>query len=137
MDNKLLELSDFLKELKDKKTELEFKLKNLNGEIESVTTEMIDMMTTEELSSFNRNGVNFSLVMQEYPSPEPERKAELYDVMKEQGYEELFSINSQTLQATVKELMSNNAGALPDWLDGLIKIAEKASIRVTKSKKTT
>lgn len=135
MDNKLLELSDKLKELKDKKSELEFEVKQTNEEIDGVMTEMIDVMTTEELTSFNRNGVNFSLVVQEYPSPEAERKDELWEAMKENGYEHLFTINSQTLQATVKEMMSNNDGAMPDWLNGLMKIAEKASIRVTKSKK--
>lgn len=135
MDSKLLELSDLLKELRDRKSELEHSLKGINGEIEDITKEMIEMMTTEELTSFNRNGTMFSLVVQEYPAPETERKDELWDVMKEQGYEHLFSINSQTLQATVKELISNNDGVLPDWLDGLIKIAEKSSIRVTRSKK--
>ena len=135
MDSKLLELSDLLKELRDRKSELEHSLKGINGEIEDITKEMIEMMTTEELTSFNRNGIMFSLVVQEYPAPETERKDELWNVMKEQGYEHLFSINSQTLQATVKELISNNDGVLPDWLDGLIKIAEKSSIRVTRSKK--
>lgn len=106
-----------------------------NGEIENITTEMIGLMTTDELSSFNRNGVTFSLVTQEYPAPEPERKPELWAAMKEQGFEHLFTINAQTLQATVKELIAENDGVLPTWLDGLVKIAEKNSIRLTKSKK--
>lgn len=135
MDKKLLELSDLLKELRDKKSVLEFEVKGVNEEIDGVSTEMIDIMTTEELTNFNRNGTTFSLVVTEYPSPVVERKSELYDTMKEEGFEHLFTINSQTLQATVKELMSNNDGLLPMWLDGLIKVAEKASIRVTKSKK--
>lgn len=135
MNNKLLQLSDELRELRSKKSELEYEAKKVNGEIENVTTEMIDLMTTDELTSFNRNGTTFSLVTQEYPAPEPERKPELWEAMKEQGYEHLFSINSQTLQATVKELISENDGVLPEWLDGLVKVAEKNSIRLTKSKK--
>ena len=55
--------------------------------------------------------------------------------MRSNGYDDLFSINSKTLSATVKELMTENGGALPEWLEGLIKIAEKNSIRMTKSKK--
>ena len=35
----------------------------------------------------------------------------------------------------IKELMANNDGILPEWLDGLVKIAEKNTIRVAKSKK--
>lgn len=135
MNTKLLELSDRLKELRTQKSDLEREVKGINEEIDGVTTEMIDLMTTEELTSFNRNGTTFSLVTQEYPAPEPERKGELWEVMKENGFEDLFTINSQTLSATVKELIAANEGVLPEWLDGLIKIAEKNSIRVAKSKK--
>ena len=135
MNTKLLELSDRLKELRTQKSDLEREVKGINEEIDSVTTEMIDLMTTEELTSFNRNGTTFSLVTQEYPAPEPERKGELWEVMKKNGFEDLFTINSQTLSATVKELIAANEGVLPEWLDGLIKIAEKNSIRVAKSKK--
>lgn len=135
MNTKLLELSDRLKELRTQKSDLEREVKGINEEIDGVTTEMIDLMTTEELTSFNRNGTTFSLVTQEYPAPEPERKVELWEVMKKNGFEDLFTINSQTLSATVKELIAANEGVLPEWLDGLIKIAEKNSIRVAKSKK--
>ena len=135
MNTKLLELSDRLKDLRTQKSDLEREVKGINEEIDGVTTEMIDLMTTEELTSFNRNGTTFSLVTQEYPAPEPERKGELWEVMKKNGFEDLFTINSQTLSATVKELIAANEGILPEWLDGLIKIAEKNSIRVAKSKK--
>ena len=135
MNTKLLELSDKLKALRMQKSDLEREVKGINEEIDGVTTEMIDLMTTEELTSFNRNGTTFSLVTQEYPAPEPERHGELWEVMKKNGFEDLFTINSQTLSATVKELIAANEGVLPEWLDGLIKIAEKNSIRVAKSKK--
>ena len=135
MNTKLLELYDRLKELRTQKSDLEREVKSINEEIDGVTTEMIDLMTTEELTSFNRNGTTFSLVTQEYPAPEPERKGELWEVMKKNGFEDLFTINTQTLSATVKELIAANEGILPEWLDGLIKIAEKNSIRVAKSKK--
>ncbi len=135
MDNRLLELSDKLKDLKEQKSELEAQTKSVNEEIDGVITDMIDIMTTEELSSFKRDGTTFSLVTQEYPSPEPDRKPELWAAMRENGFDDLFSINSQTLSATVKELITENGGVLPEWLDGLIKIAEKNTIRMAKSKK--
>ena len=135
MNTELLELSDRLKTLREEKGEIEKRTKEINAEIDGITIQMIDLMTTEELTSFNRNGTTFSLVTTEYPSPEPERKGELWEAMKRNGFEDLFTINSQTLSATVKELMANNEGTLPEWLDGLIKIAEKNSIRVAKSKK--
>lgn len=135
MDNKLLELSDKLKELREQKSELDAKIKSVNEQIDGVTIEMIGIMTTDEITSFNRNGTTFSLVTTEYPSPEPERKGELWETMKANGFEDLFTINSQTLSATVKELISENGGVLPTWLEGLIKLAEKNTIRVSKSRK--
>ncbi len=135
MDNRLLELSDKLKDLRVQKSELELQTKGVNQEIENVMTEMIGIMTTEEVTSFNRNGTTFSLVTTEYPAPEPDKKGELWEAMKANGFEDLFTINSQTLSATVKELITENGGVLPEWLTGLIKIAEKNSIRVAKSKK--
>ena len=134
LNNKLLELSDKLRDLKAGKAELDTQMKSVNAEIEDVTMEMIEIMTTDEVDNFSRNGMNFSLVTSEYPSPEPERKGELWEAMKANGFEDLFTINSQTLSATVKELMANNDGLLPEFLVGLIKIAEKHTIRKAKKK---
>lgn len=131
-ETKMLVLADQLKELRDRKSELDFEIKELNEHIEDTERELIEEMTTEEIETFKRNGVMFVLVKKEFPSAVPERKAELYDVMKEQGFEHLFTINAQTLSATLKELKSNNGEALPEWLDGLVQTTEKASIQVRK-----
>ena len=135
MNNQLLELSDRLKELRSRKSELDAEVKGINEEIDGVTTEMIGIMTTEEVTSFKRDGTTFSLVTTEYPAAEPDRKPELWEAMRANGYDDIFSINSQTLSATVKELINENGGVLPEWLSGLVKIAEKNTIRVAKSKK--
>jgi hypothetical protein len=136
MENqKLFELSDLLKELKDKKYGLEDELKSLNAEAESVQAEMIEIMLQEELANFNRDGVTFSLTTTEYPGPAEGRKDELYDKLKEQGYEGLFSVNSQTLRGLVGDLKADNDGAIPEWLEGLIQPNDKTVIRVTKSRK--
>ena len=134
-ENKRFELAEFLKELRDQKDELEEKVKGLNAEIESITQELIDDLIANESTGFNHKGFNFSLVVKEYPAAEPERKDELYRVMKEQGFEHLFAINTQTLGATLKELKANNDDQMPPWLDGLVKIAEKATIRISKGRK--
>jgi len=134
-ENKRFELAEFLKELRDEKDALEEKIKGLNVDIESVTQELIEDLIANESTGFNYKGFNFSLVVKEYPAPEPERKDELWQAMKEQGFEHLFTINSQTLGATLKELKANNDDTMPEWLDGLIKIAEKSSIRISKGRK--
>ena len=134
-ENKRFELAEFLKELRDQKTELEARVKGLNAEIESITAELIADLIENESTGFNHKGFNYSLVVKEYPAAEPERKDELYAAMKERGFEELFTINTNTLSATVRDLKENNDGQMPEWLDGLIKVAEKATIQIRKGRK--
>ena len=134
-ENKRFELAEFLKELRDKKADLEAEVKGINAEIDSITAELVADLIENESTGFNYKGYNFSLVIKEYPSAELDRKDELYDAMKENGFEHLFTINSNTLSATVKDLKENNDGQLPAWLEGLIKVAEKATIQIRKGRK--
>lgn len=132
MEERIFSIADKYKELRSKKDELQFQLKELNSEIESVERELIDEMVAQEVPSFRRNGSLFTVVTKEYPSAVLERKAELYDKMKEQGFEHLFTINTNTLSATVKELKANNEDVMPEWLDGLIQVKEMQSIQLRK-----
>jgi hypothetical protein len=134
-ENQRFRLAEFLKELRDRKQMLEAEVKGINQEIESVQAELIQDLIDNESTGFNYKGFNFSLVIKEYPQAEPDRKDELYKVMKEQGFEDLFTINSNTLSATVRDMKANNDDELPEWLDGLIKIAEKATIQIRKGRK--
>ena len=134
-ENKRFDLAEFLKELRDRKSELEAEVKGINAEIESVASELIADLIENESTGFNHKGFNYSLVVKEYPAAEPERKDELYAVMKEKGFEDLFTINTNTLSATVRDLKENNDGQIPQWLDGLIKVAEKATIQIRKGRK--
>lgn len=133
--NKRNELLEFLIELRDNKFDLESKLKGLNGEIDSLEQELIEDMLENEDASFNHKGVTCSLVHREFVSPEVDSKDDLWTAMRNQGFEHLFTINSQTLSGTIKELKINNDDQLPEWLDGLVKITEKPSIRLTKGKR--
>lgn len=134
-ENKRFELAEFLKELRDQKAEKEAEVKALNAEIESVSAELIADLIENESTGFNHKGFNYSLVVKEYPAAEPERKDELYRVMKERGFEDLFTINTNTLSATVRDLKENNDGEIPEWLGGLIKVAEKTTIQIRKGRK--
>ena len=133
-ENRMLELADFLAELKENKAAAEAQLSAINADIEAVTEELVMLMTDAECPSFKRGDKQFSLVVTSYPSPVPENKSELWEVMKANGFEHLFTINPRTLQGTVKELIEANEGVLPDWLDGLIRVADKAIVRVQKAR---
>ena len=134
-EKRMMATADTLKALRDEKAALQTKLKEVQADIDSVEAELISLMTDEECTGFDRNGIRFSLVIKEYPGAVPEEKEELYRRMRSHGFDHLFTINTQTLSATVKELKANNDDTLPDWLEGVIRIFEQPSIRVSKSKK--
>ena len=133
-EKQMLGLANKLKNLRDMKSSLEADLKDINQDIAEVEAQLIEAMTSQEVSGFKHAGSNFSLVIREFPAAVPEMKDELYDQMRKHGFEHLFTINAMTLQGTVKELKANNDDVLPDWLEGLIRIAEKPSVRITKTK---
>ena len=132
MSQKIFELSDEFKALKDTKKMQEEELKKTNAEIAEVEIALIDLMVNEELSAFKRNGQGFSLVIQNYPQAEPEKKDVLYKALKARGYEDLFTINSKTLTRELKDMIENNNDEIPNWLVGLVKPFEKTSIRMYK-----
>ena len=133
-EKSMLAAADTLKALRDEKLELQEKLKGVQEGIDAVKAELIQYMTDEECTGFDRNGSHFSLVIREYPGAVPEEKEELYRRMREHGFEHLFTINVQTLSGTIKELKANNDDVLPDWLEGVIQIYEEPNIRVSKSR---
>lgn len=132
MEQKMFELADKYKELRLQKDELQFQTKLINAELDELEKMLIQEMVGEEITSFRRDGSMFTVVTKEYPSAVLERKAELYDTMKEQGFEHLFTINTNTLSATIKELKANNDDIVPQWLDGLVQISEKQLIQLRK-----
>lgn len=132
-ENNMMGYADKYRELRDKKSEMEFAVKKVNEELQIVERDLIQSMTDNECDGFKRNGKNYIMMTKEYPSAVVERKAELYDIMKSQGFEHLFTINSNTLSATIKELKGCNDDQLPEWLNGLVKNTEKVSIQLRKA----
>jgi hypothetical protein len=132
MDENTLVLSDNYLQARKEKEEAEQHLKNAKAVCDELEAQLIEAMVNDELDSFKRNGVTVSLCSTTHLSAEPDRKDELWAAMKANDYETLFTINAQTLSAEVKRMMDENKGALPAWLDGLIKQYEKTSIRVRK-----
>ena len=126
-----MELAEKLLQIRDLKSKAESEAKEYSKEQEQIEIEMLQIMTDIEIDAFKTTtGVHFSVVKKEFKTANPERKEELYDQMKANGYDHLFTINANTLQATVKELTQENDGVMPEWLDGLINSYEKQSIRV-------
>lgn len=81
-----------LKRLRDRKDELQARLKEVQARIDETEAQLVEMMTTEECTGFDRSGFRFSLVIREYPGAIPEEKEELYAQMRSHGFEHLLLI---------------------------------------------
>ena len=139
MEN-LFNLADKLRNLRDEKDGFTAMLKEINGEIESVEQELSDAMTESECPNFTRGDKQFILTTTTRWSPETDRKDELYDALKENDHEHLFSVNSQTLAKFVKEQVEetvdeNGETHIPDWLSGLVKSYDDVGITMKKVNK--
>ena len=133
----MFNLSDRLKALKENKKELETTLKNVNEKILEVEVSLAELMTLNETQNFTRSGTMFSLTTSTKASAKAGKREELYTELKNAGYGDLVveTVNPSSLSAFVKEQISENGEALPEWLDGLVNVFEKTSISLRKTKK--
>ena len=138
MDNNVMfELADRLKNLRDKKKEIETSLKGVNDMIFEVEAPLAELMTLSETQNFTRSGTMFSLTTSTKASAKAGRKDELYTLLKDAGYGDLVveTVNPSSLSAFVKEQISENNDTLPQWLEGLVNVFEKTSVSIRKNKK--
>jgi predicted nucleic acid-binding Zn-ribbon protein len=135
MENKIFELADKLKELKDEKKCAEQVIKDISEKISEVEATLAKVMTDSETQSFTRNGTMFCLTLSTKASAVAGLKNELYKILKKQGYGDLVyeTVNAQSLSSFVKEQILENEDKLPFWLDGLVNLYEKVSVSVRKS----
>lgn len=136
MNNEMFNLADRLKELKEIKSDLAEQTKENNAEIERVELELAKLMTDTETQSFNRAGTLFYLNTKLYASAIADRKAELFEALKTEGFGSMITetINANSLAAFVREQMEENEDTLPPWLEGKINVFDKVSVGLRKSK---
>ncbi len=137
MDNSeiLFELADRLKALRDKKKEVEQSLKDVNVELDQTDAALAQLMTDTETQNFTRSGTMFCLTNTTRASAAADRKDELFDALRTEGYGGLIyeTVNANSLSAFVREQISENDDVLPDWLDGLVSVFEKTTVGVRKA----
>jgi hypothetical protein len=134
MNENLFILADKLRNLRAEKDDQTAILKDISSEISSTESELISAMTDDDCPNFTRGEKQFVMTTKTYWSPEKDRKEALYSALKENGFEHLFSVNSQTLTSFVKEQVEENSNeengetSLPDWLSGLVTSYENVGI---------
>ena len=129
-------LADKLKELKERKNELAEETKENNEEIEKVEYKLSQLMAESETQSFQRAGTLVYLCTKVYASAEKDKKDELYQALKDEGYGSLITetINANSLSAFIKEQMADNDDVLPEWLDGKVNVFDKVTVGMRKTK---
>ena len=115
---KMFEMADRLRGLRDEKAELEKRMKEINGEI-------------------TRAGMMFCLTSKTRASAAAGRKEELFAALRGEGFGDLVyeTVNANSLSAFVKEQIEENGDVLPEWLDGLVNVFEKTSVSLRKAAK--
>lgn len=137
MEDKMFELADKLKELRETKKFAEQELKEINAEIDQVDYELSELMAQTETQNFTRSGTMFCLTTSTRASALDGRKDELYNALRTEGFGNLIyeTVNANSLSAFVKEQISENSDNLPEWLNGLVNVFEKTTVSVRNAKK--
>ena len=137
MDNseKMFELADRLKVLRDEKKDTEQRVKELNVALDETDAALAQLMTDTETQNFTRSGTMFCLTNTTRASATADRKDELFKALRAEGYGGLVyeTVNANSLSAFVREQISENDDALPDWLEGLVSVFEKTTVGVRKA----
>lgn len=134
--NQMFELADRLKELKETKKYAEQELKEIIADIEKHEYELAQLMAQTETQSFNRSGTLFYLCTKLYASADKEKKHELIEALKAEGYGSLVTetVNANSLSAFVKEQMADNDDALPAWLSDKVNVFDKVTVGLRNTK---
>jgi len=130
----MFSLSEELMNLRNLKDDLEQQLTEVATKINSVEFRLCETMTENNTQNFTRNGQMFYLTTRTRASVAADMKDDLYVALKAQGYGDLIKeqVNANSLNSFVNEQISQNDEMLPQWLNGLVSIFEKATVAVRK-----
>ena len=129
---KMFEMADRLRRLRDEKAEMEKRLKEINGEIDETDFRLSELMAETETQNFTRAGMMFCLTSKTRASAAAGRKEELFAALRGEGFGDLVyeTVNANSLSAFVKEQIEENGDVLPEWLDGLVNVFDANFIRL-------
>lgn len=132
---RMFDLADQLKALRDQKKNLEQEIKDVNARLEEVDYSLATAMAESETQNFTRSGIMFCLTNTTRASATADHKEELFTALREEGYGDLVyeTVNANSLSAFVKEQIAENDDSLPEWLNGLVNVFEKTTVGVRKA----
>ena len=136
MNETLFELADQLKAAKDRKKELDARIKETNSLIDDLESKLSEAMAEQEVDRFSRNGSLFYLSSRLYASPKAGEKGALLSALRENGYGDLIieTVNAGTLASFARDrIAESETGELPTWLDKVLSTFEKVTVGIRKS----
>jgi len=135
VNDKMFELADELKSLRDFKVDLERQVKDVTARIEDTDFRLSELMAETETQNFTRAGTMFCLTTKTRASATAGVKDELFQALKVNGFGDLVyeTVNVNSLSSFVKEQIEGNDDTLPDWLEGLVNVFDKTTVSVRKA----
>jgi len=135
VNDKIFELADDLKSLRDLKADLEQQVKDVTARIDQTDYRLSELMAETETQNFTRSGTMFCLTTKTRASATAGVKDELFQALKENGYGDLVyeTVNANSLSSFVKEQIEGNRDTLPGWLNGLVNVFDKTTVSVRKA----
>lgn len=113
-------------------------LKAANKEVAEAEAALFAAMVEAELPKITHGGFGFSLDTKPYFSIKPEWTDEFKEAMTKLGRGGIFkvSVNYQTLNATMRELVAGNEDErVPDAVSEFVEVYDKPSVLVRKATK--
>ena len=137
INDKMFELADDLKRLRDFKADLEQQVKDVTARIDETDYRLSELMAETETQNFTRAGTMFCLTTKTRASATAGVKDELFEALKTNGYGDLVyeTVNANSLSSFVKEQIEGNGDTLPGWLEGLVNVFDKTTVSVRKANK--
>lgn len=135
---KMFELADELKQLRDMKTDMEAQVKDITAKIDKADYRLSELMAENETQNFTRAGTMFCLTTKTRASAVAGAKDALYAALRQNGYGDLVyeTINANSLSSFVKERIEEHGSTsevLPTWLVGLVNVFDKTTVTVRKA----
>lgn len=125
-----------LSRLKNEKAQLEAQAKDIGQQIEETESLLVSEMERGEVEKFSCDGVTYYIKSSVYANLPAEnrdifirrlRARKMGDIVKP-------TINTNTLNAFVREKIVEAGGALPKWMEGLVTTYTKTGIGTHKNK---
>lgn len=128
----LSELATQLYNIRERKNELTNTLKEVQGKLDQIESEMLEEMAQEGLNRVDVNGIgSFFIASRRFYKVA--NKEALLDFVYDQGDTDLLSIQHQTLNAYAKEIYARKeAEGIEDYVMPGVVFTSKAQIRVRK-----